>query len=513
MEWYDWRNVCQSLVTFGRAIQGVSPYTVVIEPDTGKCETGFCNFTTRRIAVNPKLFPDRTPKDQYALTKALLVHEAGHRRFTTPGEAKGVLHLVINILEDERIERLMSESFAGLRHLVTALSAAMYTNAQPLDATSESSGEVLAAILQARWAEKTGQSLKGSLSPKNQKLAEKVMPLARQAWIAPETATVEGIAREVVAILGLTEKAVPTWVVELQERLGGMDGERDGDDPAEGTDAAAGEHTDTEGETPERGFDALPSSAAAGLGEFAIEPKPYIALVDRVQPQVQELMEQLSLAHAATKPEPERRGSRLSLREALRNPNEPFIVEGDGGRKPLTMTFRVIIDHSTSMNLKEARHETRIEGVAEGAMMLHLFAAEANIDHEIVVTPNDVRIADLESGERGLALIAGLVPALTWWENLGKAIETHAYELMQQPEDVKILICAHDGYPNDGDVARAACKTYRGKVEVIGVGIDLDAGCAAEMHKIFGESRLILCRTPEELPRKLGILIRTIYGL
>ena len=23
MEWYDWRNVCESLVTFGWAIQGV----------------------------------------------------------------------------------------------------------------------------------------------------------------------------------------------------------------------------------------------------------------------------------------------------------------------------------------------------------------------------------------------------------------------------------------------------------------------------------------------------------
>lgn len=513
MEWYDWRNVCESLVTFGRAIQGVSPYTVVIEPDSRKCETAFCNFTTRRLAVNPKLFPECTPKDQYALTKALLVHEAGHRRFTTVGTAKGLLHLVMNILEDERIERLMSESFAGLRHLVTALSAAMYASAEPLDADAKSSGEVLAAILQARWADRIGQALKGSLSPKNQTLWDKVMPLVRQAWIAPDTATVEGFARDIVAILGLTEKTIPTWVVEVQERLGGLEGERDGDDPAEEADAARGNHAAPDGESPERGFDALPSSRAAGSGEFAIEPKPYIALADRVQSQVQELMEELSLAHAATKPEPERRGSRLSLREALRNPDEPFIVEGDGGRKPLTMTFRVIIDHSTSMNLREARHETRIEGVAEGAMMLHLFAVEAGIDHEIVVTPNDVRIAGLQSGERGLALIAGLVPALTWWENLGKAIETHCAEMVLRPEDVKVLICAHDGYPNDGDVARAACKEYRGKVEVIGVGIDLDAACAAEMHKIFGESRLILCHTPEELPRRLGMLIRTIYGL
>jgi hypothetical protein len=66
------------------------------------------------------------------------------------------------------------------------------------------------------------------------------------------------------------------------------------------------------------------------------------------------------------------------------------------------------------MNLKSGRQESRLEGVAEGAMMLHLFALKAGLDHTIVVTPNDVTIADPESGERGLALIAGLVPALTW---------------------------------------------------------------------------------------------------
>lgn len=154
-----------------------------------------------------------------------------------------------------------------------------------------------------------------------------------------------------------------------------------------------------------------------------------------------------------------------------------------------------------------------MECVAEGAMMLHLFAVEASIDHQVVVTPNDVRLASLELGERGLALIAGLVPALTWWEDIGKTIETHCAELVQRPEDVKVLICCHDGYPNDGDVAREVCKRFREKVEVIGVGIDLDAGCAAEMQKIFGASHLILCRTPEELPRKLGMVLRAIYGL
>ena len=33
------------------------------------------------------------------------------------------------------------------------------------------------------------------------------------------------------------------------------------------------------------------------------------------------------------------------------------------------------------------------------------------------------------------------------------------------------------------------------------------------MQGIFGESRLILCRTPEELPRRLGSIVRSVWGL
>ena len=512
MEWYDWRNVRESLVTFGRAIQGVAPYTVAIEPDEAKCPTGYCNFTKRRIAVNPKLFPAHTPKEQYSLTKALLVHEAGHRRFTTPGKTSGVIHLVSNLLEDERVEQLMSDAFAGLRHLVMLLSQAMYGDAQPLDPATDSPGQVLAAILQTRWAERVGQPLKGSLSDRNQVLWERVMPMAREAWTAHDTATVDVRAKRIVEVLGLKDKDVPRWILDLQDRLGGLEGTRDDDDAAETGESGSSGNRESP-ETADTGFDALPSSHAAGCTEFPIEPKPYINLVEQVHPQVEELIEELSLTRAPKSPEPDTRGSRLSVRELLRNPDEPFLTEGDTGKKVLTMTFRLVIDHSTSMNLTGETTKTRMESVAEGAMMLHRFAVEARIEHQVVVTPNDVRIADLVSGERGLALIAGLVPALTWWEDLGKAIETHCAEMVQRPEDVKILVCAHDGYPNDGDVARDACKKYRGKVEVIGVGIDLDAGCAGEMHKIFGDSHLILCRTPEELPRRLGMLIRTIYGL
>jgi hypothetical protein len=513
MEWYEWRNVREKLVTFGRAIQGVSPYQVVIEPDPDACATALCDFGRRRIAVNPRAFGVRPAREQYTLTRALLVHEAGHRRFTSPGGLKGVTALVANCLEDERVERLMSDGFAGLRPLVTQLSWTMYGEARPLDRRSESPGQVLVALLMTRWAERVGETLKGKLSETNQGRLELVLPLAREAWAAPDTATVNALASRIVEILGLTEEAVPHWLRHLQERLGGLIGGRDEDDPAERAEPTGEEIKGTYTEPPDRGFDALPSGEAAGSRRFPIEPRPYIALMEKVRPQVAELLEELALARSPALPEPASRGGRLSIREVLRSPGEPFLVDDQERKRTLTMAFRVIVDHSTSMNLKSERQESRMEGVAEGAMMLHLFALEAGLDHAIVVTPNDVRIAGPESGDRGLALIAGLAPALTWWEDLGKAIEVHAAELAEGPEEVKLLICAHDGHPNDAAVALEACRRYRGRVEVIGVGIDLDASCAEKMLGIFGESRLILCRTPEELPRRLGMIVRAVWGL
>ena len=114
--------------------------------------------------------------------------------------------------------------------------------------------------------------------------------------------------------------------------------------------------------------------------------------MEKVRPQVEELLEELSLARSPALPE---------TGQPRRSPVDPGGAAQPGGALPgrasrtrkqaLTMTFRVIVDHSTSMNLRAERRESRMEGVAEGAMMLHLFALEAGLDHAIVVTPNDVQ--------------------------------------------------------------------------------------------------------------------------
>ena len=60
-------------------------------------------------------------------------------------------------------------------------------------------------------------------------------------------------------------------------------------------------------------------------------------------------------------------------------------------------------------------------------MTLHLACFELGILHEVLVTPQALRIADLDSGERGKALIAGLIPAICGYDDMGLAIRTMLY--------------------------------------------------------------------------------------
>ena len=237
MEWYDWRNVRETLVTFGRAIQGVSPYPVVIEPDRRRLRHGALQLHAATHRCEPDGLPGSDAQgavrpDQGApgaRGRAPALHHAGRR--------EGRAALVANCLEDERVERLMSDGFAGLRPLVSELSRAMCADAQPLDPRSDSPGQVLAALLMTRWSERAGTALKGKPVESEPGALGTVLPLAREAWAAPDTGTVNALAERIVEILGLTEEAVPEWVLDLLERLGGLFGERDDDDPAESGDA------------------------------------------------------------------------------------------------------------------------------------------------------------------------------------------------------------------------------------------------------------------------------------
>ncbi|HEY3376381.1 MAG TPA: hypothetical protein VGL77_02710 [Armatimonadota bacterium] len=204
--WYERPDVRAQLITFGRGMQGRDPFDVILEPDPLKCHSGSCSFAAHTIIVNPTLFAVPA-KTQYILTKGLLVHEAGHRRYTTPLYLPPVTWEIANVLEDERVEQKMCEEFIGVRWLITTLATQFYKDSRLIDPTSDSLNEVVAYFLQLRWAQRIGQPVKGELSPFNQQLWEVVKPLVFDAWQADTTAAVNRIAEDITEILGFHRHA------------------------------------------------------------------------------------------------------------------------------------------------------------------------------------------------------------------------------------------------------------------------------------------------------------------
>ena len=94
-----------------------------------------------------------------------------------------------------------------------------------------------------------------------------------------------------------------------------------------------------------------PTPDGAGPSSHGIEPKPYLELMNTVQPLVQRLVEELTVADSISSTEPSERGGRLSVRQYILDPDEPFLLPQDDRPAAPTLTLRLVIDHSTSMNL------------------------------------------------------------------------------------------------------------------------------------------------------------------
>ncbi len=509
LRWWQWKHIQERLKLWGRALQGVDPYRIEFADEAGL--TGLTDFSTHLIKVNPEMIAGLKPREGYEITKAVLCHEAGHRRFTAPAELSWVVHMVANILEDQRIESLIMEEFAGTRPLIRRLTEALYEKSPAMEPTDDP-GQVIAAALQWRWAVRLGVGLKGDLSEINKERWAQVRPMAEEAWVAATSEEVNTIARRIVQLLGLTETQIPAWVIEALDRCVGH---RKRDDKSETKAPIAPKSFDGESEgsrgKPEA-FDGevMPASRRVGR-DYPIDPMPYADLETLVTPMAQELIEELAVVPVNDAPEPSDRGGSLSVRQYVRDRERPFLVRDGEQFAPPVMAVRIVIDHSTSMN-HSTSGRTRIQRASEAAMMLHLAFVELGIDHGISVMPQQLQLADVASGESGKALIAGVVPAKTGHEDLAVAITTRGDELLGTVADIRLLFVLHDGYPNDGEKARSLCQSLRGRVEVIGVLLDPDEGTQHAMREIFGAERLVACAS-KDLPKTLAAMLKAIRGL
>jgi hypothetical protein len=234
MHWSDWESTRNRLKIFGEAIQGPSPYQVVITDKNPNMPYAGVNYNHKTLTVNPKAFPTLPVKEQYTMTKALMAHEAGHRRYSsrpTQGKNPGLAQIT-NALEDERIERKMRQNFVGIRPLLNKACHVMYDQVDPMDPSVDNPTEALRGLLQLRWAARVRQPLKGSLSAKNYNLFFDLLPLAKEAWDAPNTAAVEAIAQQIYDKLGIPPNEPPP--PDPSGQMGQETGQRSQSDQAEG---------------------------------------------------------------------------------------------------------------------------------------------------------------------------------------------------------------------------------------------------------------------------------------
>jgi hypothetical protein len=336
-----------------------------------------------------------------------------------------------------------------------------------------------------------------------------VEPLVRESWNAESSLVCDRNAEEIARILGIGELDIPEWLRELLDKLEAVEGDRRTGDNAEQA-APSGPTPAIDEDQEDEPFDGepVPYEHALGVEGHEVVPKPYLALMEQAMPYARRLIEELRIEGEGLSIEPSKRGGRLSMRQQVRDRDRPFLVEQEDGRGIATMTFRLVIDHSTSM-----MYQDRIVYAAQSAMMLHLAAVELEIPHEIVVTPDDIRIASLGSGEMGLAMIAGIDPALTGYEDTGLAVSVHGSELSARSEDVKLLLVVHDGMGNDYELLQNECRRLRDKVLILGLGIGMGETEAGLLRKQFGPDRYIHCALPEELPAKLGAVLRAVQGV
>ena len=106
-----------------------------------------------------------------------------------------------------------------------------------------------------------------------------------------------------------------------------------------------------------------------------------------------------------------------------------------------------------------------------------------------------------------------MVPAQTDYEDTGQAVLRHGEELLARHEDIKLLLVIHDGMGNDHPLLTKECERLRDQVLILGIGIGLGEMEASLLKEQFGADRYIHCERSEELPVKIGSVLRAVRGI
>lgn len=586
LQWWEWWRARRRLDTWARALIGPRPYRV--EFRTG--EGSYCDFRRRLVVVEPDL-PDRWGPEarrvptrwggasvvdsrqlQVLTARAIAAHEAGHVLFTTPGvAAAGVHHTLTNILEDERMERLV------VRHVVARHAVARQTPGAAVDlaelgrrfwlegfpAVPDPRVRLLNAALYHRWDSDRPRRAPSRLvlpDPDERRAwEERIRPLVEEAWRVPDTGQVAALALAILAIIGLPPETPETRLPGL---LAGADGSPRGDRaPGEeplpgGTVPPASSTSDDLGDPDDRvrpggGRDPDLDDPLLATGTADDDPsdgilwmRPSQALERQVAGDIGRLRAELRVRAPEADDEPNRARGHLDARAAVRTRGErPLVRPALDGDSPAGLAVLLLIDGTGSMGgspgavgpdnrpLAPARFDDpseRMPHVRAAAMLVQRACAGLGIPLAIAevcagwrrrhrvggssVERSPVtwlqRFETDPEAEGPRALIAGLY-GHAMREEVCRSLVIAAPRLAERLEETKLLLYVHDGQPNDQpeDIRAALARLRAGSLVVLGLYIGPQEGRDA-LTAIFDPEWTIAAARPGDLPALLGRVLR-----
>ena len=520
--WWWWQRPRQRLVKWTKALLQGRRYTVKVEPyhHRGRPGTGYHNSKQRIIVVNPQFFAGEPVETQFRATQGILAHEVGHAFFTGAWpleDDQQTLRWLVNALEDERMERAITITYPGITALIQLIGDLIYQRTEKLEDCNPAE-TALACCLSWRWAKSRAEEVEmferlGIEDGKATDLWHEIKPLVEESWTAPNTQRVIVIAREILAVLDLTEgHALPDLPV-FRIAIGV------GDDIPEDRDTAALPFPVNafDGASPGQGTDFDEESVPTPGGDDITQPAPFADLEDAAAPLARQLVEALKIPQPRVRPLPHEWRGRYSFRQEVRTPATPHLRRAGVGREKDEVVFYVLVDRSGSMTVID-------EPVRLALMTLYLAATELAIplgmayfgEHSDTVIDDlvlEVSPVRARAAEETKSLIAGF-KGVTGAEFLDWGLALAERSLRHRPERRKVLLVIHDGEPvyngrlgNDYQLSLERLRRLE-RQGIAPIGLYLgERGNMAQLKALF--SRLVIT-SGQELPEKLGNMLRSL---
>lgn len=490
-----------------------------------ECATGYTDFEKKRCWLNAELLSTASATEQYTATVFLAAHERAHARWTdfvaedfhqrdssgrVRTDARGhplgdvVLHNCWNILEDERIERLLGRDFPHL-HAYLRRGNALLLPRVPAVSSQDDPSEVLTWILRRRLANRAGVVEVCPLSEKNLELLAQCEPLLEEAFQCSSSRRVVEIAREVLKILSLdSASTIQVYVIlsgQKGKRAPGDKAEQDGVTSGEGELYAAGDLGQLPGEI-EKLFNSTGYSPEVRRGGD-VEGAPYIDLLQEVRPYVAPLRHLFQLPPSKRSVQLESSGSRLSIRAVKRTPLTPFRVDTPPVRRG-SIALTMVLDDSGSMaGSREYQAKLTAMLCYEALTGLHRVRA--------VLAPSGRVVADRSMGEMSRAYIAGYDSnsGTEYHEVMAREL-AHLSKLGRGYTRYLVLVADGASNPDDGRIChKIVMQAKKAGVHVLGVGIELDVVSTKFFESIFGQQYVGLSHA-SELPTRMQALLRRV---